>query len=802
MKLPSWPKAARFCLAPLGLILALASTVPGAAETLPVVRIGIVFDGPWNLNQQLLDLTQNEILALTTGEFDVRFPEDSMGVGDWSLEGAQREVDRLLADPQVDLIISWGLLASHTACCLSELPKPVIAPVIVDAQLQGLPVSGGTSGITNLNYVALPDNLLNELQAFRRIVPFRKVAFLSNQAFLEAVPDLPLLTRKVVDDLGLDLEFIPVGATAQPALDLISKDVDAVYVWPLGQLGGAEFERLVNGLIDRRLPSFSGIGGEPLQAGLLASSRGEEFFVRLGRRIALNVQRILLGEDPGSIPVAFSARQRLTLNMATARAIDVSPPWDVLLEANLLHEVDEQGLEKLDLGKVVTRAVEANLELEAERRFVTSGAEEIARAWANFLPRLEVSGSQVLIDDDRASPGIQAERTLTTGVTVSQLLYSEPARSNLSIQRSLQASRSAGLEQLRLDTALSAATTYLGVLRAETLLEVRRNNLDLTRSNLELAQIRESIGASSAAEVYRWESQIAADRQDLVRASADLQAAAIGLNRLLHWDLEQRFVTEDLELEDDSLITGEERFRGYTETPKVFRVFRGFSVQEGLARSPELAQLRAAIAAQERTLIAARRAFWAPEVSAQLSVDEVLQRGGAGSDALPGGPDDTSWSLALEATLPIFTGGDRKAQRLQAELDLERQQLLWESAVDLVEEQIRVAFVNARATFSGIGLSRQAAEAGAKNLELVADAYARGAVSILDLLDAQNAALNADLNAANAVYDFFIDLMRAQRASNHFDFFVSPEARGAWFERLDLFFAEAGVERWLQTPAP
>jgi len=60
---------------------------------------------------------------------------------------------------------------------------------------------------------------------------------------------------------------------------------------------------------------------------------------------------------------------------------------------------------------------------------------------------------------------------------------------------------------------------------------------------------------------------------------------------------------------------------------------------------------------------------------------------------------------------------------------------------------------------------------------------------VTDLLDAQNAALVADLGAANATYDFLIDLMQTERAAGNFDFFLTAEEREAYFERLEAFFA-------------
>ena len=51
----------------------------------------------------------------------------------------------------------------------------------------------------------------------------------------------------------------------------------------------------------------------------------------------------------------------------------------------------------------------------------------------------------------------------------------------------------------------------------------------------------------------------------------------------------------------------------------------------------------------------------------------------------------------------------------------------------------------------------------------------KGAVSIINFLEARDASLNAEQNAINAVYDFLIDLMNLQRSTAAFDFFLDDQ---------------------------
>jgi len=782
-------------------ILSLCAVSALAAESAPI-KIGVVIDGPWLRNNELREMTVREVTVLTEGEFDVSFPDSAYLIGDWTLETAEKNINKLLADPEIDIVIAWGLISSHAVCCLGELDKPVLAPVVLDPELQGLPLEAGMSGVHNLNYVALPDTLAEELETFRRVVPFQRIAILTNASLIRAVPEIVERTASAFDGTGVDFEYVPVGESAGEALAAISDQADAVYVWPLFQFSPEEYQRLIDGLIERRLPSFSSLGGGEVEAGMLASAGSAEFFPKLARRIGLNVQRILLGEDPGELPVGFSVRHDLVINMATARAIDVSPRWEVMIEARVLNLEDVEGAYELSLDKAVSEAIELNLDLIVRRQEVEAGALEVERARADRRPQVEVSASGLLIDDDRAagSLGSQAERTATAGLSLTQLIYSDPVSSNRTIQELLQEGRQSDLESLRLDTALEAASTYLNLMRARALERIQHNNVDRTRSDLEISRTRQEIGVASAGEVLRWQTEIANARKALVEAVADRRTAEIAVNRMLHRPLDALFVARDVELGGGGLLTGQLEFQGYVDTPRGYSAFVDFVVREGLAKAPELAEIDSAVAAQDRFVLSSRRAFWAPTIALQAALDEQLVFEGAGSDAgafdLPADfpvRDGTDWSLALKASLPLFSGGARAAERTQAEIELERLALQRSAIEERLEQRIRTALEQARSSLLGIRFSRRAAEAAGENLELVRDAYARGVSSLLDLLDAQTASLNAEEVSANALYDFLIDWLESKRAANALGLFNDPEAQRERGERLKKHLIERNV---------
>jgi outer membrane protein TolC len=223
-----------------------------------------------------------------------------------------------------------------------------------------------------------------------------------------------------------------------------------------------------------------------------------------------------------------------------------------------------------------------------------------------------------------------------------------------------------------------------------------------------------------------------------------------------------------------------------------FRIYRDFVAEEGLKSAPELQAFDASISAQERILTSTKRAFWLPSFSAQGQVSEILAEGGEGQRG-DSSLDDTDWRAGVFATFPLFEGGGKFATVKRASEELSRLQLQRQATAERVEQRIRDALHQAGASYPNIRLSRAAAEAASKNLDLVTDQYERGVVSIIDLLDAQNRALTAEQSAENAVYDFLVDWMNVQRAAAQFDFFITPAEREHYFQRLERFFEKAGV---------
>ena len=797
-------------LAGMFLVSGFLTTVAAQSQR-PTLRVGVVFDGPWEENRKLLDLLKKEISDALEGQSRVVFPDEKALEGDWSYPGAVRLDSQLLADKDVDLVIGFGVFASQDLCGRSTLPKAVIAPIVIDPARQHLPFQSGTSGVKNLSYLVFPQTFVRDYALLRELVPFKKLVFLTSKRYHEGIPATRPTDEEISKQIGVAFVTARFDERASDALAAIPKDADAVYL-DIVPIPSEEIDKLVRGLIERRLPSFSVLGESEVRRGVMAAAN-PDIFPRLIRRIALNVQRIERGEDAGTLPVSFPAGKRLFINLKTAFAVGVSPKWNLLLESELI-QLDSSaiaGAQYYTLATAVQRMFNDNLDVQAKIREVSAGAENVSMARANLLPKIDINVTGLQIDADRARAGMQPEKRGTADLSVSQVLFSEPALANMSIQSSLQVSRESDFMLTRLNSVTDGATTYLNYLRARKSYYILLDNLKLTRSNLELAQIRQSTGAAGPEEPLRWEVEIASLRKSVMDLHSQMNQALLALKQTMNVPLIYVINVEDISLDDPSLFLSNKTLMSYLEDPLSFNLLTDVLVREGLANSHELQQLDALIAAQERTRSSIRNSLFLPTVAAfagytntfyKTSVSSPFQLtnvpappaslppelpaylGQLFSAASPALPDKIDWNVGVQLSFNLFQGFSTMARQEQASQNLEQYQLQRNAIHEKISLRVRAQMENVNAAHFAIQQAQLAEVAAHKGLEIVTDGYSRGGVSILSLLDAQNSSLRADLVAANALYDFSVAYMQLQRSIGKFDILMTPEARLEMLDRV------------------
>ncbi|MEM9058243.1 MAG: TolC family protein, partial [Pseudomonadota bacterium] len=533
----------------------------------------------------------------------------------------------------------------------------------------------------------------------------------------------------------------------------------------------------------RGLASYSFVGTRDVEAGLLMTSSEPRDVERQARLNALNMQAVMLGQRPEDQPVYATSRKQYTINMETARQLGISPSFDILAVATLLNELPTVAGDEYGLFEVAERAVQQNQDVVSQAFGTLAGAEDIITARGELFPQVDASaGYDVRRESPVVESGLFAQRSADAALSLQQVIYADPLAANVTIQRQLQASREASLEELRLDIVQLATSAYYAVLNARSQLKVQENNLVVTRRNLELARNRVDLGTSSSAEIYRWESEEARSRIGVLDARATLDQSWTRLNRLLNLPQDERLPLREARFNEPFVITRAE-FDALITRPSEYAVFSQIVVDRGIGRAPEIVQVDAQLLAKEREVKSLKREYWLPKFTLGGQYTSNLDQSGVGAGPAAG-QDLNDWQLSLQATIPVLTGGQRRADVSRASFELSQLRTLRVSAAQKVEESIRLQLHAASADFGRIELSQAAAQAARRNFELVADAYARGAVTIIQLLDAQDASLSADAAAADSLYRFLTTIMTLQRATGGFDFMLSPTERDAYARHI------------------
>lgn len=775
-------------LTPILLCLALVPSLL-FAQTRPI-KVGIITDCPnptlASSTAAIIDETQKLL-----GD-DVVIGQSVVSVQSCTRDALERELSLMIKDRNIDLIVGVGILASDVLAKSGPYQKPVISTLVINPKAQDIPITAErTTGMNNFSAIVLPYSPLRDLEMFYRMVEFTNLVIVMDEYTLDNISALNKYLIDAVDDLGVSYSVLRSKDSAEEVLDAIPEGADAVYLLPTSQLRENEKQKLIDGINAKQLPSYSAVGRSDVDLGVLMGMGTLSNISRLSRRVALDIQQIQDGTKPEDIGVDLDFKEQLVLNAQVARQIDFNPSWELLAEALLINDVNDDIDVRYDLKGVIAVALEQNLDLVVAQKDLEVSEQEIALANGLLMPQIEGSASLTAIDADRAEIGFGQSPEYQSFISgsLTQIIYSDQAFANKFIQERIFAAAQEQYKSQMLDLVLDVSYAYVAVLQAITNQNIQKVNLEVTRKNLELARASQVIGQTGLSDVYRWQSEISVAKIDLIKAGVTLQQAEFELNRILNKKVNEEFVLDDVGAEDPSLMFNDGRAARFIKSARDYSAFSDFLVDEAMANMPEVKSLQLSLEAQERAYKNAKREFYAPKVSLKAGLDQEVYRGGTGTGGsipIPGFelPNDTYWNVGLGASLPIFTGMQRKAtsqqQRLQSESIMSQQASLKLA----VETNVRSALESVRGARQNIQLSREAEEAAIKNFEIVQDSYSEGRVTITQLLDAQKAEISARLNKANAIYIFVNRVISLDRSMGSYHFLLRDEEKTVFFDRL------------------
>ena len=187
-------------------------------------------------------------------------------------------------------------------------------------------------------------------------------------------------------------------------------------------------------------------------------------------------------------------------------------------------------------------------------------------------------------------------------------------------------------------------------------------------------------------------------------------------------------------------------------------------VSKALQIRPEVVALRDQVQGAQKEAAAAMDARF-PRIEALGSIGRTT----VGDSAVYG----DYGAAGIDVEVPLFTGGLFSARQREATLRASAQQKSLEQEENQVVEEVNTSWFDAFTALKNIGVAEQLARSAQQALELAGAEYRAGQTSIIELSQAQLNALQADIAAASAKYDYQIDRVQLDYQSGNLPYRVA-----------------------------
>lgn len=382
------------------------------------------------------------------------------------------------------------------------------------------------------------------------------------------------------------------------------------------------------------------------------------------------------------------------------------------------------------LMDALAHAYRDNPELAAERARLRATDENLPQALAGWRPNLSADGSvaRTHTKNDLSSGG-SASSNLTTrdfSITLSQNLFAGFRTINSTKQaEALVAAGREALKNVEQNVLFDAVQAYMDVVRDIAVLKLRENNLKVLQEQLRASNDRFSVGEITRTDVAQSEASVAAAQSGVASAQAQLNSS--------------RAVYEQVIGSPPNGVSSPGLPKG------LIPISANQATAQGETYHPAI---QAAIFAEQAASfqVDVTTGELLPTVDLQAS----LSRSYDPSSTLD---RQDSAQVVGRLNVPIYQGGEvssrvRQAKQTRAQRRLE---------IDLTRRQVRAAIIAAWGQLQAANSQIQSARANieSNNIALngVREEARVGQRTVLDVLDAQQALLDAQVSLAAAERD-------------------------------------------------
>lgn len=751
-------------------------------------NIGILLDNHTIKAERLLKQFKNEIQAVVGEDAIINFKDENVRVNYYDLEKAKKQYQELVAG-DTDIIIALGPINGQIIYHQDSYAKPTILFGSINTDLFDFDLPNESSGTHNFTYFIESKSFKTDITTFKELTGFKKVGVAVVAPLAKFLgPGSKFSTQ--MSELAIDYKLIPFNEVS----DIISNttDIDAIYMAGGFFLSQQAVKQLADAFIKQKLPSFTINGREDVAQGFMATHQNEKSMDQLLRRIAISIDAYVSGTNFSELPTYINQTQRLAVNYNTALLVGVPLKYSLIGSTDFVGEFINPVSEKqYHLLTAIDAALEKNLLLQSSEKDVLLSKQALKTAKSDYLPHVTASGTGVYVDPEIAevSFGRNPEFSTNGNVTLKQLLFSEAANTNITIKNKLQKAQQEIFKSEQLDLILETSTAYFTALILKVNVRIQMQNLSLTKSNLQIAEQIFEMGQSGKSDVLRFKSEMAQNMQTTVEAVNQLEQGFVLLNQVLNNAPNFKIDVEDIGIEQGIF----EQYKyaeifDFLDDPSLREPFIDFLVEEALYNAPELKSLDYNKQAIARRIKLNRSGRFLPTLALQGQYDRVFNRSGAGVMPPQGFNQlNSSYNVGFSLSIPVFNQNKTNINKKTSMIEMEQLAINQDHTELSIAANVRNSVLDMVNQVSNIQLSKVAEQTALEALHLTQDSYASGAVTIVQLLDAQRNYLNSQLISAAANYNYLLSSLTVERTLGYYFLFNTTEKNKAFHKRFFEF---------------
>ena len=426
----------------------------------------------------------------------------------------------------------------------------------------------------------------------------------------------------------------------------------------------------------------------------------------------------------------------------------------------------------LSLQESIDTAMIENLSVKVAEEKVETAKQKVNEARAGFMPVLSASGSYVFfgrlptVELDLGLPpevmemfGVEgaqdsgpseietgSEDTYRVGLSLQQPIFTwgqilnNYKQSKLSLEASKQE-----LEAVKQQIILDVTTVFYGVLLTEKLVNVGEMAVDQVEAHLQIANKLFDAGVATNFDVLRAKVRLANTRSRLIRVQNGLRLVKDNLKNIINMEM-------------DTQITAVGELTYYPLDLSLDQL-----IESAMSNRPELKQLQFQELVGEK-FISLAKAGNRPSL-AMIGNYNYDSYADTLSDVFEKDEWNNSWSVGLALQIPIFDGLTTRSRVKQAKSGLRQIQIGREQLADSIGLEVRASFFGFQESKELLKAQEETIQQAEESLRIANLRYENGMITNIELMDAELAFTQAQINRFNALHDYAIAIARLEKAS-------------------------------------